>query len=316
MEDKRLNEEAKYLQQHIFAEQISLLFKQYTLPAATASLVATIIVAALWNHVPHKILIGWYLLQNVCLLALEHRRPLYATIIGLPENHAVVIDGYDDQDYFHLNFGWGGHFNGYFLVNNDTWFGTGDGEQKFFTNFANIYLLSPTPITVNKQDSLALVALHNAIGGYEATHWDLTKSVWTWPGVLVMNDRVIRLTLNSPLPPSMPQSIAPEIGNLTALQELNIGGCLNGNIPISITNLTDLKKLNIVNSYVYIAPTLYKGNFKSALPANIGKLTKLEWLSISGALEGTIPASIGSLSNLKLLRIYQDTTYSILAIKV
>ena len=69
MEDKRLNEEAKYLQQHIFAEQISLLFKQYTLPAATASLVATIIVAALWNHVPHKILIGWYLLQNVCLLA-------------------------------------------------------------------------------------------------------------------------------------------------------------------------------------------------------------------------------------------------------
>lgn len=240
---------------------------------------------------------------------LEHRRPVYAAIIGYPENHAVVIDGYDNCDYFHLNFGWGGHFNGYFSMNNGSWLGTGSGGQKFFTNFSSIAVLSPNQTPVNKQDSLALVAIHNALGGYEVTKWDLTKSVWSWPGVVVMNDRVIRLTVSSSIPPKTAQSIAPEIGNLTALQELFIGGCLNGTIPSTITNLTDLKKINLSNSYVYVYPTLHKGNFKSALPADIGKLTKLEWLSISGALEGTIPASIGNLSNMKLLRLYQDTTY-------
>ncbi len=240
---------------------------------------------------------------------LEHRRPLYATVIGFPENHAVVIDGYDDRNYYHLNFGWGGIFNGYFLMSNGLWFGTGNGGQKFFANFPYTYMFSPTAIPVNKQDSLALVSLHNALGGFAATNWDLTLPVRRWPGVLVMNDRVIRLTLQPKIPPATAQSIPPEIGNLTALQELHLVGCFNGTIPLTITNLTDLKKLNIANSYVYIAPTLYKGNFKSALPANIGKLTKLEWLSVSGSLEGTIPASIGNLSNLKLLRLYQDTTY-------
>ena len=30
---------------------------------------------------------------------LQHRRPVYAQINGLPDNHAVVVDGYDDHDY-------------------------------------------------------------------------------------------------------------------------------------------------------------------------------------------------------------------------
>jgi hypothetical protein len=31
--------------------------------------------------------------------------------------HAFVVDGYDTNDYFHLNWGWGGSSNGYFLLN-------------------------------------------------------------------------------------------------------------------------------------------------------------------------------------------------------
>lgn len=32
------------------------------------------------------------------------------------EGHAFVIDGYDKNDYFHVNWGWGGSSNGYFLL--------------------------------------------------------------------------------------------------------------------------------------------------------------------------------------------------------
>ncbi len=31
--------------------------------------------------------------------------------------HAFVLDGYDSNDYFHVNWGWYGRSNGYFLIN-------------------------------------------------------------------------------------------------------------------------------------------------------------------------------------------------------
>lgn len=238
---------------------------------------------------------------------LDHRRPVYSSLLGWPENHAVVVDGYDDRGFFHLNFGWGGTFNGYFLMNNSAWFGTVFGGVKFYSNFVGVHIMAPAQMPVYTQDSLALVAVHHALGGYKATHWELTKPVWDWPGVLVMNDRVIRLAVNAEIAPLTAQSIAPEIGNLKALQELSITGCLNGIIPSTITNLKELKKLNIASSAVYINTTLHKGNLKSSLPADIGKLTNLEWLSLHNALEGTLPAALGNLKNLKLLHITQDT---------
>jgi len=30
--------------------------------------------------------------------------------------HNVVIDGYNTDEYFHLNFGWGGTYNGWYLL--------------------------------------------------------------------------------------------------------------------------------------------------------------------------------------------------------
>ena len=41
--------------------------------------------------------------------------------------HAFVCDGYNSDDYFHFNWGWAGHYNGYFSLNNlDT--GANSGE--------------------------------------------------------------------------------------------------------------------------------------------------------------------------------------------
>lgn len=52
---------------------------------------------------------------------LDARRPIFfsAHITWYTTNaHAMVIDGYTDNDYFHVNFGWSGDYDGYYLLTN------------------------------------------------------------------------------------------------------------------------------------------------------------------------------------------------------
>lgn len=44
-------------------------------------------------------------------------RPLlYSGVTTQQEGHQFVIDGYDSDNYYHVNWGWGGRMNGYFLL--------------------------------------------------------------------------------------------------------------------------------------------------------------------------------------------------------
>lgn len=244
-----------------------------------------------------------YYLKN----ELEHGRLIYAGLPGDPVGHAVIIDGFDDRGFFHINFGWGGSANGYYLINKNEIIGF--SPYKFMTNISGPVIITPTVIPTQPADSLVLVALHNSLGGVESTNWDLSEPVFTWNGVLTFNGRVIELTVGAAPHVHTSQSIPPEIGNLTALRKLHIGGCLNGNIPSTLSNLTELTELSIQNNTIYKDNTLFKGNISGQLPADIDKLTMLEMLSVSNALEGNIPASIGNLHNLKMLLLYQDTIY-------
>ncbi len=47
---------------------------------------------------------------------LDNDQPLYYSGQGDGGGHAFVFDGYDSADYFHVNWGWGGSYNGYFTV--------------------------------------------------------------------------------------------------------------------------------------------------------------------------------------------------------
>ncbi len=56
--------------------------------------------------------------QTLILDELKSKRVVILT--GLSEQgagHAWVVDGYDGKGYFHMNWGWGGSMNGYFLLN-------------------------------------------------------------------------------------------------------------------------------------------------------------------------------------------------------
>ncbi|MBE9491595.1 MAG: C10 family peptidase [Bacteroidetes bacterium] len=49
---------------------------------------------------------------------LDNLRPVYYSGQSLDEGHAFVIDGYQESgdDYFHINFGWSGYMNGWYLI--------------------------------------------------------------------------------------------------------------------------------------------------------------------------------------------------------
>ena len=52
------------------------------------------------------------LMQN----ELDNNRPVIYGGARSGGAHAFVLDGYTDQDYYHVNWGWGGYGNGYFLL--------------------------------------------------------------------------------------------------------------------------------------------------------------------------------------------------------
>jgi hypothetical protein len=47
---------------------------------------------------------------------LDAGRPVIYAGFGSGGGHCFVCDGYDNNDYFHFNWGWGGQVNGYFIV--------------------------------------------------------------------------------------------------------------------------------------------------------------------------------------------------------
>jgi len=49
---------------------------------------------------------------------LDAKKPMYYHGFGSGGGHAFNVDGYQDGNYFHFNWGWSGSYNGYFYLNN------------------------------------------------------------------------------------------------------------------------------------------------------------------------------------------------------
>ncbi|MDD2635129.1 MAG: C10 family peptidase [Bacteroidales bacterium] len=239
----------------------------------------TNVLSTYFNYYLHNGLSENYYLKS----ELDNNRPIYCELLG-DIGHSVVIDGYDEDDYFHLNFGWGGNHNGYFILNSNTTFNV--DSYTFGTNISSCKFISPTPFPVNPNDSLALLAFHDSMN--QTTGWDITQPVIYWDGVVVMNGRVISLNISNSLQGQIPD----EISNLSALQYLNIRGFISGVLPNSIVNLYELKRLEI--NYL-------NGSDIPSIPVDIGNLVNLEHLSMKAV--GSLPQSIGNLTKLKTLNL-------------
>ncbi len=146
-------------------------------------------------------------------------------------------------------------------------------------------------------DSLALVAFYNATDG---ANWDM-EDIWntaapmtTWKGVrLNAEGRVDSINLGTKTI-KVPSDLVPEIGNLTQLTYLDLGNNnLKGVIPASISNLVELKRLD-----------LSFNDFTSGIE-HIKTMMKLEYLMVysNDNLEGTIPAEVSDMVNLWYLHM-------------
>lgn len=218
---------------------------------------------------------------------IEKGRPVYCQLPGDPVGHAVVLDGFDENGMMHINFGWGGKWNGYFSMNTNDYIIT---DYLFVSNIIGSVFISPEVYKTVATDSLALVDIHNKLN--HATGWDLTKPVYRWPGVLVINERVVELDINT-FSTNTQGSVSAEIGKLTGLRKLSIKGTLSGTLPASIANLTKLVYLHIETN----------GTITGTLPDDIHKLSALKYLSLKKIITGNIPSAIGQLVNLTDLNL-------------
>lgn len=92
---------------------------------------------------------------------LDAARPIIYAGFGSGGGHCFVADGYDNNDYFHMNWGWGGSENGYFEINalNPGTLGTGGGSGGFNSNQQAIFGMEPPATTGTNYD----VAIHTDI---------------------------------------------------------------------------------------------------------------------------------------------------------
>jgi len=177
-------------------------------------------------------------------------------------------------------------------------------------------------------DSLALVALHNATDGTNWTHkWNLTQPMDTWYGVSLNNGRVTCIDMDGVancggdyhnVGNNLFGNIPPEIGNLTDLEFLNLhSNQLSGSIPSELGNLNNLTFLDLGSNQLIgsIPPeiytltdlevlVLYSNELSGSIPPELAALTNLTSLNLgSNQLSGEIPPELGSLSNLVWLNL-------------
>lgn len=90
----------------------------------------------------------------------EGRPVLYAGYTQFIEGHAFVIDGIDAEGFFHVNWGYGGAYDGYFRLDVLAFYEDAENKrdaqaaQGFFCN-QEVLLLHPDKISVSLPDTLA-----------------------------------------------------------------------------------------------------------------------------------------------------------------
>lgn len=159
-----------------------------------------------------------------------------------------------------------------------------------------------------ESDRLALVAMYNGFSGAaypELANWvvpgGIGDSPCGWYGVTCEGNRVTKLDLKYL---GIQGSLAPEVGNLTALTTLDLSGlggelgAWTGELPATVGNLTNLEYLH-----------LSENRFGIANMGVIGNLTKLKSLALTPM--GPIPSQFANLVNLERLYLGADEAMGI-----
>ncbi|MCE4565062.1 T9SS type A sorting domain-containing protein [Maribellus sp. CM-23] len=148
----------------------------------------------------------------------------------------------------------------------------------------------------------ALVDFYHSTNGSSwtnNTNWlDTVKhTVADWFGITVTNGHVSKIYFGPYENYNLNGSIPNSIKNLTQLESFEIlTDKLHGELPTGLFELTNLKTLY-----------LSECDISGTIPKEIGNLTKLEVLGLeANQLEGTIPVEIGNLTRLNFLNLLEN----------
>ena len=86
---------------------------------------------------------------------LDKEQPMYFSGTGEPGGHAIVCDGYDNNDFFHFNMGWSGISDGFYSIDDVA------GFNKQQTVVMNIY---PLPINADENNIIYVTPDGNGDG--------------------------------------------------------------------------------------------------------------------------------------------------------
>ncbi|KAL1147409.1 hypothetical protein V6Z11_A10G053500, partial [Gossypium hirsutum] len=155
-------------------------------------------------------------------------------------------------------------------------------DQNFFTG--------PLPTFIGNLSRLGLLSVaHNSLSGSIPKEIGNLKRLYCW------NNGSSKHQTKSLGVNNFSGTIPPELGNLVELQQLYINSCgLTGEIPSTFANLQNLQ-------IVAASDTAFTGKIPEFIGSN---WTRLESLRLEGnSFEGPIPSNIGKLSSLTILRI-------------
>ena len=93
---------------------------------------------------------------NILKTEFEAGRPTIYAGFGTGGGHCFVADGYDNNDYIHFNWGWGGAYDGFFEINalNPGGVGTGGGTGGY--NNDHQAIIGMAPPAGNQPDNISL----------------------------------------------------------------------------------------------------------------------------------------------------------------
>ena len=146
------------------------------------------------------------------------------------------------------------------------------------------------------RDCEILLGLHDTLVGTATLTpaWSVNTDINSWDGIVVSQNRVYAVNLDYK---SLSGSVPPELGQLSALVNLNLSGNdLSGSIPSELGDLENMESLSLDDT-----------GLTGMIPTTLGKLKKLYFLHLGlNELSGSIPTELGNMDALESLLLQNN----------
>jgi leucine-rich repeat protein SHOC2 len=168
-------------------------------------------------------------------------------------------------------------------------------------------------------DDVLVLRMLRAMCSKLQERWPEAARPEDWEGVTMEDGRVVKLDL---MWIGLTGAVPVEIGQLTSLKVLYLGGNQLTSVPAEIWQLTSLRKLHLGGNQLTSVPAEIGqltslrelhlgGNQLTGVPAEIGQLTSLRELVLSGNELTSVPAEIGRLTSLRELHLHGNRLLSV-----